>query len=264
MSVTPWDNGYLRKYRSFAEIIYHSLTSNLSPNIEVISVSAKNSEISASSTEDIWSAGGIRTKVLTAGTVQVISNSANDTAAGTGARTVTILGYDANFNLISETLTTNGVTAVTSTLVFADVYKALVNTAGSTLSNVGILTIRHTTGPVTLSQIPATEGVTHGSHFTIPAGYTGIISDVVIGFGGTGGSKIGRVNFNQLTPSGVVLNFFDHYMTSDSGSVNMPAVSNLALVPLTKVWFDCYSETNNTQVSVSYIVILIRGTFNDA
>ena len=44
--------------------------------------------------------------------LQVSSGSANDTAAGTGARTVTIVGLDANYNVISETLTMNGVTPV--------------------------------------------------------------------------------------------------------------------------------------------------------
>lgn len=47
-------------------------------------------------------------------TVQVVSTSVNDTAAGTGVRTVILYGLDSSFNEISETLTMNGTSAVTS------------------------------------------------------------------------------------------------------------------------------------------------------
>jgi hypothetical protein len=45
----------------------------------------------------------------------VSSSSASDTSAGTGARTVLITGLNANYAVISESVTMNGQTAVTTT-----------------------------------------------------------------------------------------------------------------------------------------------------
>lgn len=83
----------------------------------------------------------------TAETVEVFSSSANDTSAGTGARTVRITGLEsfATTTLTQETLTMNGVTAVTSSNTYVRILKVEVLTAGSGGSNAGTITCRHTT-----------------------------------------------------------------------------------------------------------------------
>jgi hypothetical protein len=47
--------------------------------------------------EDIWSGGGQYPWMTGATALEVVSDSANDAAAGTGARTVTINGLDINY-----------------------------------------------------------------------------------------------------------------------------------------------------------------------
>ena len=70
-----------------------------------------------SSAETIWSVGGTYTFPSTATALTVVSSSANDDGnpVGTGARTVTIEGLDANYLPVSETVTMNGTTDVTTT-----------------------------------------------------------------------------------------------------------------------------------------------------
>lgn len=47
--------------------------------------------------EDIWAGGGAYPWMTGATALEIVSSSANDAAAGTGARTVTINGLDINY-----------------------------------------------------------------------------------------------------------------------------------------------------------------------
>ena len=73
----------------------------------------RNNDIDTSTVpEEIWNGGGLRYYPSTAAALNVVSTNANDTAAGTGARTVRVTGLDANWNEISEIVTLNGLTPV--------------------------------------------------------------------------------------------------------------------------------------------------------
>ena len=60
---------------------------------------------------------------------------------GTGVHRVTIEGLDANYNLVTDTLITNGTSTRTSTVEFLRVFRAYVTEAGTTGTNEGTLTI---------------------------------------------------------------------------------------------------------------------------
>ena len=49
---------------------------------------------------------------ITATALEFVSSSVNDTSAGTGAREVTVIGLDSNWEEVSQTVTTNGTTPV--------------------------------------------------------------------------------------------------------------------------------------------------------
>lgn len=129
--------------------------------------------------EDIWGGGGTYTGFPTgsAETLTISSSSAEDGAAGlTGALTLRILGMDTNFNLIAENVTLNGTSNVTTSQSFKRMYRAYVLTAGSNTTNVGDITIKHTTTVANIfAVIPAGFSQTEISGYTIPAGYTGYL-----------------------------------------------------------------------------------------
>ena len=77
--------------------------------------------------------------IATPATVTVSSTSANDTSAGTGARTLLLSGLDASGDTQSETITMNGQTAVTSANTYKWIQSMVVLTAGTTGSNEGDL-----------------------------------------------------------------------------------------------------------------------------
>jgi len=77
--------------------------------------------------------------------VAVLSSSVLDTSAGTGARTINVMGLDANYVLQSEIVTLNGVTPVNTVNTFIRVHSASIQTAGSGGVNAGTITVRQTT-----------------------------------------------------------------------------------------------------------------------
>ena len=120
-----------------------------------------------SSEQTLWSSNTIWVPPATASTMSVVSSSTSDSSAGTGARTVSIAGLDSNYLEISETITMNGTTAVTTTRSYLRISRLTVVTAGSTESNVGTITISNAT-PQGIIQPNA--GQSSSSMYTVPAG----------------------------------------------------------------------------------------------
>lgn len=141
----------------------------------------KNSDVDTGTVpEFIIESGGIYAGFPLTGaeTIDVFSSSANDTAAGSGARSVTMFGLDENWEVQSETITLNGTTAVTTTGQWQRLHSAFVKSSGSSNQafNDGTLTFRHTTttANVFLSIIPGSNQSNYAV-YTIPAGKVGII-----------------------------------------------------------------------------------------
>lgn len=107
----------------------------------------------------------------TAGVVTVVSTDTNDADGDTGARTVSLQGLDGDYNQITETVTLNGTTNVTSTKSFLRLFRMRVETAGSSESAEG--TITATVGGNELTRIdPDYDNQTLQAAYTVPANKT--------------------------------------------------------------------------------------------
>src|SRR3972149_2497177 len=62
--------------------------------------------------EDVWDGGGLYPFMTAATFLEVLSSSVNDSAAGTGARTITLFGLNASYVPVNQVITLNGVTPV--------------------------------------------------------------------------------------------------------------------------------------------------------
>jgi hypothetical protein len=119
----------------------------------------------------------------------IASASASDTAAGTGARTVLITYYDqTGAGPFTETVTLNGTTyvnTVATNICFIEQMEVV--TAGSTGSNVGILTLKAATagGGATIGTINATDNQTFWAHHYIATGKVCNITGLSCGHNGT-------------------------------------------------------------------------------
>jgi hypothetical protein len=131
--------------------------------------------------ETVWSNSSLYVYPTSATVVKVSSTSADDTSAGTGARTVQVEGLDANYNEASEVITLNGQTPVLTTKIFIRVFRAFVITAGSGGTAAGTISVGDgvvTAGvpAIVYAEIPFGENQTLMAMWTVPAGYTLYIS----------------------------------------------------------------------------------------
>ena len=150
-----------------------------------------NNAAVANVTETIWQQGGLYSYLSAASVLKVSSSSANDTSAGTGARTVELFGLDGDYNEINEVVTLNGQTAVNSTQSYLRINRMIVRSAGSGGYNAGV--IYAGTGTVTTG-VPANIYATingDGTNqtlmalWTVPAGYTGYLMQYDVSNGTT-------------------------------------------------------------------------------
>jgi hypothetical protein len=143
--------------------------------------------------ETVWPNGGTIPHPTVASVLKISSSSADDTSSGTGARTVYIEGVDGDYDVVSETVTLNGQTAVNTTNSYLYVNTFYVATVGSGGQNAG--DINAGTGTVTLG-VPAVlyDIIAAGynnrttGHYCVPAGYTGYMTEGLFSSGQATGS----------------------------------------------------------------------------
>lgn len=150
-------------------------------------------------TVDMWPSATRRTLPTAAATAEIVSASSDDSAAGTGARTVVIQGLDANYVEIEETIILNGTTPVVSTLSYLRINRAFCDTAGTDRSNDGDIDI--SVGGDLQCLIEASEGESQIAMDTVPAGHTLVVKSIGVGVGRMGGNSSATVSLSARAPA---------------------------------------------------------------
>lgn len=133
----------------------------------------QNSDVDSAAVEDIWDGGGVWNEPSTGQVYTVTSTSANDTAAGTGARTVEIFGLNTAGALTNETVTLAGTSWVTPTNSYQMIHRMVVRTAGSGEVNAGTITANANTDSNVTAQINAGNNQTLMAIYKIPVATKG-------------------------------------------------------------------------------------------
>jgi len=214
--------------------------------------------------ETVWPHGGILPFPSAALQLKVSSNNANDTANGTGARTVYLQGLDASHNVISEIVTLNGQTEVLTVKSYLHVNQCYVATAGSLDSAAG--TIYFGTGVVTAG-VPATVydvieydyNTRVTGSYTIPAGYTGYVSQGLFSSGQSSGS--GPVTGRLMTRGTDEIRRTAAIVTINNGAADYTFEYPLVVPEKTTLEAQALGTGNNNACSSMFILVLIK---NDA
>jgi len=124
--------------------------------------------------------------------------------AGTAGDTAQILisGLDANYLPISETVTLNGATPVTTTKSYLRINGMQV-TVGSATNPAGVVTLKDLTNTIIYAQINAGVGRTQAGIYTVPAGYTFYLQRVNI-YTSLNGNNFVTYENKTISPTGVV------------------------------------------------------------
>lgn len=185
---------------------------------------------------DVWKQNIVRTNPAAAVVLGIASSSANDTAAGTGARTVRVTGLDANYNFQQEDVTLNGTTKVNTVGTYLRVNKVEVLTAGSGGVNAGDIYAADTSDTFTAG-VPQTAtkifgriavglNVTQMACYTTQAGERLLLTKVLGQLGDlTTTVKYGKFRL-KVTRFGEVAKFFTLAQVSSAGGTHALELEN--------------------------------------
>jgi hypothetical protein len=213
--------------------------------------------------ESVWPDGGTVPHPTSASVLKISSSDANDTSAGTGARTVFIEGLDGDYAVVSETVTLNGQTAVNTTRSYLYVNSFYVVTVGSGGENAG--NINAGTGVVTAG-VPAVlyDIIAAGfnnrttGHYCVPAGYTAYMIQGLFSAGQASGTTAVTGFLKQHGPDGIV-------RVGAVSTVNNSAADYLFETPYMIPEKNCVGATAigaaaNNAVSSYFNIILIKNS----
>jgi hypothetical protein len=147
----------------------------LIPKTSIITKFGLNSDVDTGTAEDVIGQGGTYVQPTAARVHNFVSDSVNDTSAGTGARTLLIRGIDGSSNQASETITMNGTTPVASVSSYLHIHLVQVVTVGSTGSNVGTITATAVTDATVTITVEPTLNQSTSSIYLVPTGYKAYI-----------------------------------------------------------------------------------------
>jgi hypothetical protein len=128
-----------------------------------------NTSVTTSATL-IWNGGGDYTYPTSAAQLGVVGTSTTDNSQ------ITIQGVDADYNELTNIVTLNGTTTVTTSGSYLRAYRAFVSDDNEPAGDV---TITHSGTNIAI--ISADEGQTLMATYTVPAGYTAYLYQLVFG-----------------------------------------------------------------------------------
>lgn len=241
---------------------------NLVPGCSRVSALGTNPTTAAG--ESFWYGSSAYPWIPSARTLEIVSNSANDAAAGTGTRTVLVRGLDVNFNPITEVVTMNGLTPVPLVNTYMRVQQAISASAGSLLVNAGTISIRDTGAGTTRAVIPIVLagfgiGVTSQSAYTVPAGFTLEIQSIMLSINRTGASANNNVtirNYFYNNVTGAAL-YPLSFATSSNGPYRHEAGDGYPVLTVnekTDVDFVCTDVTSSISVTLAWVGTLVQNS----
>lgn len=158
-------------------------------------------------------------------TFDVVSADAADDAAGAGGRKVLIAGLDANFQEVSEEITMDGLTPVTTLQEFIRITRAYVTDCGTYGgTNAGIITISGTDSGNNYGFLETEEAQTQNTQYCVPAGKTAYMLKASIT---TEANKPASFSFHHRPDADVVLPRSQRLECSMSGTAYKPPLTSL-------------------------------------
>ncbi|MCK5606999.1 hypothetical protein KAR91_34265, partial [Candidatus Pacearchaeota archaeon] len=208
--------------------------------------------------ETIWNGTGDYTFPSSGAVLDVVSDSSEDRAGGTGARSIRINGLDENFLSTGETITMDGANTVTTSTEFSRISYTLVTTAGSIGSAVGNISFTHTGDTINVANINDGIGRTYQAVYTVPADKIGLLTriDASVPLGKSVTIEMYLRDWDVASTSYEVFavrHVLDIYQDSYHIEFDYP----LPLAPRTDLDFKAVAGEPATPVSLSFDIILI-------
>ncbi len=209
----------------------------------------------------IWASSTAYNEPATCELCNVVSSDVNDTAAGTGARTISITGINELYNIVTETLTLNGTTPVSTVNKYCNIHRAYVLTAGSGGTAAGNITITSTAaGTPAIAYIALGYNQTQSTVYMVPTGYTAYVNLPNVSGQNTTANSLCDIGCFKKEFGGVYRVQMDFHLTGGT-TAYMPKVFGAPLKFEAKsiILFKCISATGGGtwDVAIDYDIWLV-------
>jgi hypothetical protein len=207
-----------------------------------------------------------------AATLEIISDDVNDTAEGSGARSVIIEGLDANWQTITEEVATNGTSASTATTKsFLRVSRAYVEDAGTYAGtilggNTGTITIRISSAGATQATIAVESGFGVGqtqiARYSVPDNNTAYILSYKSSVDSTNGAHV--YLFKRMNANTIAAPFSSRRLVleadQDTGVIShKPQTAYGPFPEFTDIWWAAIrSGGSNSSVDIEFEILLVN------
>ena len=225
------------------------------PGYSSVSVFGYNPDVDKTE-ESVWPDGGQVPHPTVASQLTIASTSASDDGnpAGIGARTVYIEGLDGNYNVISQTITMNGTTGVTTTGSYLYVNKFYVVTVGSNGSNVGEITAK--VGATVYDLIAVGYNNRTTAHYCVPAGYTAYLLEYIFTAGQNTGTTGVTGYLKQHGPDGIER--VEAVVAINNGSVQYDFANPYVVPEKNCIGVTAIGAENNNLISAFFSILLVQ------
>ena len=208
--------------------------------------------------ETIWKHTGLWTPMSTARTMSIVSNSANDTSAGTGARTLLVQGVDATGAAQVEIVTMNGITPVVTTNTWLGINPSLVATAGSSKYNEGTITFTSTTDNEVQTVIAPEDALSSAMIYHVPINTNYYLKFIRSAVYKSSGGSVDVVVDGYVLSGGVRYNIYEVDLTESVFPLDQLDLNSYSLIAGGSCfYFEGTASANNTSVRVAFEGILV-------
>jgi hypothetical protein len=211
--------------------------------------------VSPSSPSGAFPSSGTKVRIKAGG-------NAADTAEGSGARTITVVGLDSTLTETTEIITTSGANAsLATTADFWRVYRAYVSSVGTYgVANTGDIVIEDAGGTVDMLTIMADEGQTQHGAYSIAANKTGYLLSIHIMADALKAADFRLFIRDNLTNvvSPISSKQLKLYFDGVVGQfIYKPAGAAIVLNAVSDIWIEAKGSGANTEVSVDFEILLV-------
>ena len=215
-----------------------------------------NNSVSASGLQTVWpySADWVPSQVFNEKLRIKAGGDANDTAAGTGARSIQVTFLDDSWNMVQETLTTAGASASSATTANCVRLLHVDDVTSGTYhgNNIGDITLELTGGNI-MGFVAAGVGSTEQAILTVPAGKTAYVTEIFVsvGQGDSCDVKMMDVKDASVVSAPFEAAHEDWNISDFSGAQVFPMHTFLKFPEKADVWFEAERITGSGSARVS-------------
>ncbi len=247
-------------YRPFVDELAYSR--GLAEGITVVQKFGKNPNVGTGAFEHVWFNGGAYNWLTAASVVRIqAGGNAADTAAGAGAREITIEGLDQNWNEATETLATAGAAAsADTTTTFIRINRAFVSESGTYGgANVGNIIIETNPGALIVANLEAEIGQTQLGHYSVPDGKMAYLARARVYYSTAKDGSVRLMRRERADDTAVpvgsprILQAWDEF----SGESQRDFLAMTAIPGRSDIYFEAQANTSAGAINVSFDILLV-------